>query len=150
MIFNISLSELETQPYLEKFFITTQDTLSPIIIIIIVHLCVIISSGTKRFSKYKAIPKTFLSPAALNVCLNEVFGEGENVQSLWHILKLRVPILLINQCHNISFIPTLGKMCGNDKCQQHQKGVTKLLFICSLRGNKRKPCQIKVNKIHQQ
>lgn len=41
-------------------------------------------------------------------------------------------------------------MCGNYNCQLHQKGVTKLLFICSSRGSKRKPksCQAKVNKTH--
>lgn len=84
MIFNISLSELKTSPYLEKLFRTTQDTLSPIIIIIIIiHLSVIISSGMEIFSKYKAIPKTRLSPAALNVPLNEGFGDGEKVYSLW-------------------------------------------------------------------
>lgn len=36
-----------------------------------------------KCSKYKAIPNRCLSPTALNDCLNEVFGEGENVQSLW-------------------------------------------------------------------
>lgn len=77
MIFNISLSELEIYTYLEKFFRITQDTLRPIIIII--HLCVIISSGMEIFSKYKAIPKTCLPPAALNVWVKALVREKKYI-----------------------------------------------------------------------